>query len=156
VKVGEIGPCDACGQEKRIKARDRCDNCYAKWRRAQPGRCAYCGGPLDGEAGPTHDRCLAQRREIWHTYRDRIFDAYGALCACCGEDCRVMLTIDHVNGGGNDHRRSLGGGNRREILQIINAGFPPDYQILCYNCNFARAKNGGVCPHLESAEAGAA
>lgn len=154
MKVNAIGVCAGCGAERIIKARDMCGNCYSKWRRTQPGRCAYCGGPLRTEAGPTHERCLANRREIWHTYRDRIFAAYGAVCACCGEVMRAALTIDHVNGGGGEHRRKLGGGNRRELLEIINADFPADYQILCYNCNFARAKNGGVCPHVYDAVMG--
>lgn len=148
-----IGPCAECGQEKRLEAKERCRNCYAKWRRQLPGHCAYCGAPLYGEPGPSHERCLAKRRNIWHTYRDRIFEAYGPFCVCCKETMRVALTIDHVNGNGNEHRRSLGGGNRRELLEIINAGFPPDYQILCYNCNFGRAKNGGICPHIEMADA---
>jgi hypothetical protein len=147
VKVGCVAACTDCGQEKVIQARDMCANCYSKWRRTQPGRCAYCGSDLRGEPGPTHETCLAKRRDIWHTYRDRIFEAYGPVCNCCGETMRLALTIDHVHGNGNEHRRSLGGGNRRQLLEIINAGFPPDYQILCYNCNFARQRNGGRCPH---------
>ena len=80
-------------------------------------------------------------------YRDRIVDAYGARCACCGERERIFLTIDHVNGGGTAHRRSLGMGNRRMMLEIINGGFPPAYRILCFNCNIGRSRNGGICPH---------
>lgn len=33
------------------------------------------------------------------------------------------------------------------MLAIITAGFPPEYQIQCFNCNLGRARNGGVCPH---------
>ncbi len=127
-------------------ARGRCTACYAKWRRSQPDRCGYCGGQLGDEAG-THAACLAKRRDVWAGYRDQIIDAYGAFCGCCGETERTFLTIDHVHGGGTEHRRSLGGGNRRMMLQIIEAGFPDDYQVLCFNCNMGRARNGGVCPH---------
>jgi hypothetical protein len=61
------------------------------------------------------------------------------------------LTIDHVDGNGREHRKSLGGGNSRLRLEIIRSGFPPEYQLLCYNCNFARARYGGICPHAASA-----
>jgi hypothetical protein len=141
--------CIECGRPLSGKnnARGRCTTCYARWRRHQANRCRSCGGDLGDEQTQVHARCLAIRRNLWATYRDRIIDAYGAFCACCGETGRLFLTIDHVNGDGRAHRRSLGGGNRRVMLAIINAGFPPDYQILCFNCNSGRARNGGVCPH---------
>lgn len=30
---------------------------------------------------------------------------------------------------------------------LKRAGYPPGYQVLCFNCNCGRAKRGGVCPH---------
>lgn len=33
------------------------------------------------------------------------------------------------------------------MLEIIAAGFPAEYQILCFNCNIGRSRNGGRCPH---------
>src|SRR5262252_4538483 len=33
--------------------------------------------------------------------------AYGGECACCGETEPVFLTLDHVNGDGAAHRRSM-------------------------------------------------
>jgi hypothetical protein len=127
--------------------RGRCERCHARWRRGRLGHCSYCGTNLDGEAGPSHERCKAGRRAIWHKYKAQIFAAYGGICACCGEDEPSFLSIDHVHGGGNAHRREVGGGNRRMMLQIIKAGYPPEYQLLCFNCNCGRALNGGVCPH---------
>lgn len=103
---------------------------------------------MGAEQAQTHAKCLTYRREIWAKYRDQIIDAYGATCACCGELHRTFLTIDHVNGGGTAHRRSLGMGNRRMMLQIIAEGFPPKYQILCFNCNIGKHRNGGACPHI--------
>lgn len=69
------------------------------------------------------------------------------MCSCCGEAEDCFLTIDHVNGDGNAHRARLGGGSNRVWLEIINADFPPEYRVLCYNCNCGRERNGGVCPH---------
>lgn len=84
----------------------------------------------------------------------QVFAHYGALCACCGETEDVFLTLDHVNDDGAAHRKGLsnghgrsGGATARIWLDIIRRGFPPDFQILCYNCNCGRFRNGGICPH---------
>lgn len=31
---------------------------------------------------------------------------------------------------------------------ILN-GFPDELQLLCFNCNCGRQRNGGVCPHVD-------
>jgi hypothetical protein len=143
-----VGTCSECS--KPVQARGLCPAHYARWRRNRPGRCRYCGGDLTKHPatnGRTHDRCLANRRANWHTLTDRVLAAYGARCSCCGETERVFLTIDHVAGDGRQHRASMGGGNRRLLLDIINRGFPPDFRVQCFNCNCGRERNGGVCPH---------
>ena len=75
-----------------------------------------------------------------------MFKAYGDCCACCGEVNKGFLSIDHVNGGGRAHRRAVGG-TLQVLREIAKAGFPPDYQLLCFNCNLGRQYNGGECPH---------
>lgn len=60
-------------------------------------------------------------------------------CAECGEGRMSILTIDHVNGGGNAQRREAGvlsGGSFH--LWLRNHGFPKGYQVLCFNCNFRK------------------
>lgn len=136
----------ACG--KLAVARGLCDACYARWRRARVDSCRYCGGSMGVEAGKTHAACLADRRERWATYRRRILEAYGPSCSCCGEATLEFLTIDHTLGNGSQHRKGKGGGSNRILLEIIAAGFPPDYRVLCYNCNSGRERNGGFCPHV--------
>lgn len=88
-------------------------------------------------------------------YRVRIqaetFEVYGGACVCCGEHRKSMLTIDHVNGGGNKHRESLGmtAGGYRFYGWLKRQGWPQDgYQLLCYNCNLSKVRNGGVCEHV--------
>ena len=71
-------------------------------------------------------------------------------CICCGEKIIGFLTIDHVNGGGNKHRRELGmrniaGVNFYEWLKRNK--FPDGYQVMCFNCNCGRSRVGGECPH---------
>lgn len=85
--------------------------------------------------------------------RDVIYKAYGNKCSCCGESNPLFLSIDHVNNDGYKIRPRNRNGNRSGTFsghyyaQIIKAGFPKDLQLLCYNCNCGKARNGGVCPH---------
>jgi hypothetical protein len=78
-----------------------------------------------------------------------VLAGYGGKCACCGEADPRFLTIDHINGDGRLHREALGRGSGRVWLDILKRGFPPEYQVLCYNCNSGRSINGGICPHLD-------
>jgi hypothetical protein len=72
-----------------------------------------------------------------------VFKAYGNACACCGEPRLEFLTIDHVNNDGAQDRNRYGS---RLVNRIKKLGFPPTYQILCYNCNGAKGVYG-QCPH---------
>lgn len=53
---------------------------------------------------------------------------------------------------GSQHRRAIGGRNLYEWLW--NGGDASEYELqtLCFNCNFAKRYNGGVCPHQERSE----
>ena len=73
------------------------------------------------------------------------------FCKCCGEKEIKFLSIDHINGGGNKHRKEIGikdgkGGNIYHW--IIANNFPEGFQILCHNCNMAKGFYG-ICPHLQ-------
>ena len=69
------------------------------------------------------------------------------VCACCGESY-YFLTVDHIDGLGEQHRREIGAQGSNSIYIYLRRGnFPPGFQILCYNCNFARHYFGGICPH---------
>lgn len=79
-----------------------------------------------------------------------VFAHYGSRCACCGEKDKRFLSLDHVDGGGNAHRRSIR--TKGSIYEwAVKNGFPPILQILCFNCNMGKQWNGGVCPHEEDA-----
>jgi hypothetical protein len=65
-------------------------------------------------------------------------------CACCGENEPKFLVLDHIHGGGTAHRRELGGS---KIWTWLRAnGYPDGFQVLCWNCNAAKAYYG-TCPH---------
>jgi len=72
--------------------------------------------------------------------------AYGGVCACCGESEWEFLAIDHINGGGNQHRRVLGLVGPFFFKYLRDQGFPVGYQVLCHNCNQAKGAYG-TCPH---------
>jgi hypothetical protein len=78
-----------------------------------------------------------------------VLEHYGGdppKCACCGEDEPRFLALDHIEGNGNSHRKSIGSGGDVVWRWIIREGFPPGFRVLCHNCNFAMQFDGG-CPH---------
>ena len=70
-------------------------------------------------------------------------------CACCGEGTIQFLAIDHVNGGGNQHRKQSGIKGGGIYMWLIRNGFPEGYQVLCHNCNCAKGFFG-KCPHEQA------
>jgi hypothetical protein len=79
--------------------------------------------------------------------RYETFEHYGgAKCACCGETTYEFLCIDHINGGGNAHRRTIVTAGKNIYLYLKRNNYPPGYQVLCYNCNNAKGFYG-KCPH---------
>lgn len=88
---------------------------------------------------------LKNKRDI---LRNEVITAYGNKCACCGETRPTFLTIDHIKGGGSVVRMANGWSGNTIYAILKKLGFPKDhYQLLCYNCNCGRYRNGGICPH---------
>lgn len=87
---------------------------------------------------------------IWERrYREKLRLAAlaktGMACACCGENDVQVLTIDHVHGGGNIHRKLVGGvfGVFRLIRDTDDMSA---FQTLCWNCNLSKGFHG-ACAH---------
>lgn len=71
-------------------------------------------------------------------------------CYYHNHDCPIeFLSIDHIHGGGINHRKRVGTGNYFYFWLRKN-NFPEGYQVLCHNCNQGRQLNDGICPHKES------
>lgn len=100
----------------------------------------YCPQCFDtAQAARDYQRQLRQRD------RANVIEAYGGKCVCCGESEEAFLEIDHVDGGGNAHRREFA--STRQIYTWLRAnGYPDGFQILCSNCNKAKERPDG-CPH---------
>lgn len=94
----------------------------------------------------THERYRAKEKQ-------NFVNAYGGCCVCCGESNVSFLCADHVNNDGAEHRRSLNtdgmnaGGGLAMYRLARKQGYPPRFQVLCFNCNMGKQHNKGVCPH---------
>lgn len=76
-----------------------------------------------------------------------VFEYYGNKCSCCGESNLMFLSIDHIEGHGNKHRNQI---KTKFYNWLVKNNFPSGFQTLCFNCNWGRHINGGVCPHKTS------
>lgn len=86
----------------------------------------------------------------YHRLREAVFMAYGGYeCACCGENERMFLTIDHVENDQCEYAKKYGRPHTGGFLYkwLADNNFPADFQVLCHNCNQGKRLNGGVCPH---------
>ena len=80
--------------------------------------------------------------------KKKVFAHYGNKCICCGDSHWEFLTMDHVDGGGHKHRKEVVGSHLYAWLKRNN--FPPGFQLMCMNCNFAKGIFG-KCPHVSEA-----
>jgi hypothetical protein len=162
--------CSGCGARVEITRSKRYWVCAVRnrqraagWRRANPGadatakaarkaadpkawskqRKAAAGRYFEAHRQELRDQRNAKREQL----RAEAIAAYGGRCACPG--CHVihaqLLTIDHINGGGNAHRRSIGRGSRDFYAWLKRNGYPPDFQALCGSCNLAKSDKD-KCP----------
>lgn len=68
----------------------------------------------------------------------KVLTVYGhGKCACvrCGFSDIRALCIDHVNGGGTRHVKSLGKNGKTFYKWLVDNNYPLGFQTLCYNCN---------------------
>ena len=64
-------------------------------------------------------------------------------CHHCGYDDIRALSIDHINGGGSKHRKSIKGYLIYAWLRKNN--YPEGYQVLCMNCQFIKKYENKEC-----------
>lgn len=147
-RTGWDGQCRECSSNGPFYARETiCKKCRNQKRIAERK-----STPEKHRASKARNRGYA--REGHQRRRGEVLQAYGGACTCCGETEQAFLTVDHVNGGGNEHRRSLGNGrivgSSNFYRWLVKNQFPAGFQILCHNCNFAKSHNPGGCPHAKN------
>lgn len=79
----------------------------------------------------------------WHNNRNallktKILSYYSIanypVCAHCGITDIDLLTIDHINNDGKQHREVVGEGSHLYNWLRRN-DYPDGFQVLCFNCN---------------------
>ncbi len=156
-----VKTCTKCGETKPIESFDRTH----RGKEARHSRCKPCryaeqkesranGGHVNAARyqakyrakNPEETRRI--RREANRQLRLRVINAYGGRCVCCGEGTFEFLSIDHTYNDGAAHRKEPGmSGGNTTCFWLQRNGFPKDrFQLLCHNCNLAKAFYG-QCPH---------
>jgi 5-methylcytosine-specific restriction endonuclease McrA len=71
----------------------------------------------------------AKRRQA---IRQRVIAHLGGKCAICGFRDPRALQVDHVNGGGTRHRKTV---STHRVWKVALISDPGVYQLLCASCN---------------------
>lgn len=97
-----------------------CHNCNTR-------KHAELRGPVKDSPSARH--WVKARIDVLHHYSGGV-----VRCALCTESDVVVLTVDHVDGDGNEHRRSLASPSRL-YSWLRRSGFPTGFRVLCQNHN---------------------
>ncbi|GAG27721.1 unnamed protein product, partial [marine sediment metagenome] len=114
--------------------------------------CKKCNNEVNRKSYRKHCTAYrATRRAYCASLRRDALQAYGNKCACCGEEQELFLSIDHIDGGGTQHRKEISGGKggHHFYLWLKEEEYPPGFQTLCCNCNWGKYRNNNTCPHQE-------
>lgn len=102
-----------------------CANCNRG--KGKFGICPHNQAPLL----PASSAAKSLRRQ-----RIECIDHYGGKCVFCNESNWAFLEFDHINDDGRFNRHA------KMPKWLIENGFPADIQLLCSNCNKAKALYG--------------
>ena len=106
---------------------------YGKWYRTQN---------TESIKIKDHKRKLKLKFDVFSHYSNG-----NIKCSCCAETEFMFLSLDHINGGGNRHRKALRKSGINFYAWLIRTGYPSGYSIMCMNCNWGKRMNNDICPH---------
>ena len=152
-KDGRLGTCKSCTYRRQWEWREKPENklkiCHyvKKWRDNNKDKVKlriklYSQSPQGKKV--IYEANKRARKRL----KEQVIENYGGKCACCGETIMEFLTIDHINGGGRQHKKGIGrlsGHGFYYWLRMNN--YPEGFQVLCSNCNLGKYINHGTCPH---------
>ncbi len=70
--------------------------------------------------------------------REKVINHYGGHeCVNCDETFKEVLVLDHMNGGGEQERKTYRGNSL--FYKLKREGYPPGYQVMCLHCNFLKS-----------------
>ena len=81
-----------------------------------------------------------------------VFSHYGSgLCVCvqCGESRIDCLSIDHIQGNGNKHRRTIKRQGHNLYVWLRLEKYPEGYQTFCMNCQWVKRFANKEYNHLK-------
>ena len=61
------------------------------------------------------------------------------ICNNCGEQDIDVLTIDHIDGKGKEHRKKDKNAKNNFYQWLQQNEYPKGYQVLCWNCNIKKS-----------------
>lgn len=140
-KIWTLSRKASCHLERKHYGLGLCFSCYNSKRNVE--RKEYHAQWYEANK----ERLQEQHTQLKLKYKFDVLERYGGLppkCACCSEQHIELLTIDHINGGGAEHRKTMRGQNFYKWLQSHD--YPDGFRVLCMGCNWVRGKFG-YCPH---------
>jgi len=104
------------------------------------------------------ERPVKMRLRVLKHYSKRLSKSDIPCCNCCGENSHIdFLSLDHIAGRKemkSDFVLALLGYDSEKKGQVLDKwitdnNFPEGFQVLCHNCNIAKAypRNKNRCPH---------
>lgn len=150
LKTGNIKSCGCLKQELRQPPKLVCKDCKGVFPKEE--------FPRNNKNSDTRRRTCKPCTSIRNTKsrkkrnaRDKrnALIAYGGNppnCACCQESNVEFLTIDHIDGGGTQHRKEIGHSSGRIYRWLRDQNWPMGFRVLCMNCNYSIGLFG-YCPH---------
>ncbi len=148
--------CGRCSRDRNAKSyienKETHDLGTSLWRKANPeasrriGRNSNLKWRTHNQDKAFELECVnnARTRDLIRAIRFLAREKYGTACQCCGEAEEAFLSIDHIDGQGAKHRRTL---RTKFWFWLAGENFPPGFRTLCHNCNMSHGSFGG-CPHI--------
>lgn len=95
-------------------------------------------------SGEWNKRNPERMRQYRLNYNERVkkevlshYGRDGKMQCAWHDGCEItdpdMLSIDHIDNSGGQHRKAGQQGGRNLYVKLKNDGFPPGYQTLCHN-----------------------
>lgn len=138
-------PCVKCGQTDRNPS-GRCRPCKRAYREAHG---AEHRESMRKWRAANRGKVNTGSREYVARVRREALEVLGLQCSCpgCTVNRYVFLSIDHIDGGGNQERQSGGSYSRHRWITRNPEEARAKFQTLCFNCNYAKhfERGGHTC-----------
>lgn len=96
--------------------------------------------PRRNRTSPEHKRYLADwnaaRREKWKLAAVNVLTNGEGTCRDCGQGDLDVLTFDHIENNGKEHRKDVP--TSKFLWWLIKNDYPDGFQVLCANCNLKK------------------